>query len=70
MLLVSGCENLFLITFQAFAMNGSEGACNGVGFSFSVWRSLFLITLHAFAVTGSEGVSDGVVFLASRFDKV
>ena len=70
MFLVSGYESLFLVTFQAFAINGSEGVCNGAWFSFRLWRSLFLITLHAFTVTGSEGVRDGVVFLASRFDKV
>ena len=70
MFLVSGCESLFLVTFQVFAINGSVGPVMESGFSFRLWRSLFLITLHAFTVTGSEGVRDGVVFLASRFDKV
>ena len=29
-LLVSGCQNLFIVMFQGFAINGSEGACDGV----------------------------------------
>ena len=72
MLLVSGCESLFLVTFQAFAINGSEGACNGVWFQLqAVAESVFDHGFeHAFTVTGSEGVRDGVVFLASHFDKV
>ena len=30
MLLTSGCQTLFLVTFQAFTINGGEGACDEV----------------------------------------
>ena len=44
----------------AFAINGSEEACDGSGFRYRLQRSPFLIKLQAFTVTRSEGVCNGV----------
>ena len=42
MLLVSGCDSLFLVTFQEFITNGSEGACDGDCFQLqAVMESVF-----------------------------
>ena len=60
MLLASGCDSLFLVTFQEITLSSSEGACNGV--CFRLLERRFLINLHAFAITGSEEVCDGVCF--------
>ena len=62
MLLASGCDSLFLVTFQEITISGSEGASDGVYFSSSLLRRRFLINLHAFTVTGSEEVCDEVCF--------
>ena len=60
MLLASGCDSLFLVTFQEITLSGSERTCDGA--SFRLLGRRFLINLHAFAITGSEEVYDGVCF--------
>ena len=60
MLLASGCDSLFLVTFQEITLSGSEEACDGV--CIRLLERRFLINLHAFAITGSEEVCDGVCF--------
>ena len=63
MLLASGCDSLFLVTFQGITISGSEGNRNiEFAFSFRLLRRRFLINLHAFTITGSEEVCDGVCF--------
>ena len=62
MLLASGCESLFLVTFQEFTINGSEQTCYGLCIQLQAVTETVLINLHAFTVTGSEGVGDGVCF--------
>ena len=60
MLLASGCESLFLVTFQEITTNSTEKACAGICFYLQAVTELFLINLHVFTITGSEGVCDRV----------
>ena len=68
MFLASDCESLFLVTFQEFIMNGTEGASNKVCFQLWVMAESVFDKVHA--TTSSEGFYDGGVFLASLFDGV
>ena len=53
MLLASGCDSLFLVTFQQITQ---------VAVKEPVTQSALGCYLHAFAITGSEEVCDGVCF--------
>ena len=58
----SGCDSLFLVTFQEISVSGREGARDVSAFSFRLLRRRFLINLYAFTITGSEEVCDGDCF--------
>ena len=68
MFLASGCEILFLVTFQEFSMNGTEGVSDEVCFQLQVVTESVFDKVHA--TTSREGFYDAGVVLASLFDGV
>ena len=62
MFLTPGCKSLFLVTFQEFAIIGSEEACDGVCFYLKAATETVFDNSSCFYITGSEGVCGGVCF--------